>query len=316
MNLSPEELIAEKSDTPKCEIWAIGGGKGGTGKSFLTSNMGTYLSSIGKKVVLIDADLGGANLHSFLGVSKPQNSLSDFFERGFSLEDIIGYYGNGKGEFGLVTGDINSLDSDKIKYTQKLKLFRHIKQIPSDLVLIDLGAGSHYTAIDTFLLADKMIVVIVPEITSIENMYQFVKSVFFRKLKLSFAQRGLRHAFLNMWKERSTYNIRNLGQFIDYLGKISHQYRSIIERTLNEFTINIVVNQARCDEDLLIGNSIKSVLLKYLGINSNYLGYIEYDDIVWNCIRKRQLLLQTHPSAASAKEIKKMTNYLINIDEE
>ena len=65
----------------RCEIWAIGGGKGGTGKSFVTSSIGTHLASKGSKVVLIDADLGGANLHTLLGVSKPRNSLTDFFEK-------------------------------------------------------------------------------------------------------------------------------------------------------------------------------------------------------------------------------------------
>ena len=73
----------------RCEIWAIGGGKGGTGKSFVTSSIGTHLASKGNKVVLIDADLGGANLHTLLGVSKPRNSLTDFFERKASLNDII-----------------------------------------------------------------------------------------------------------------------------------------------------------------------------------------------------------------------------------
>ena len=122
MDLATEKKVITKPE-PR-EIWAIGGGKGGTGKSLITSTMGSYLSTIGRKVVFIDADLGGANLHSFLGVSKPRHSLSDFFERGLPLKEIIGYYGNGKGRFGLVTGDINSMDSDKIKHTQKLKLFR------------------------------------------------------------------------------------------------------------------------------------------------------------------------------------------------
>ena len=63
------------------EIWAIGGGKGGTGKSFIISSMANCLAMQGKKVVLIDADLGGANLHTFLGIDKPSLSLSDFFEK-------------------------------------------------------------------------------------------------------------------------------------------------------------------------------------------------------------------------------------------
>ena len=55
-------------DSP--EIWAIGGGKGGTGKSFLTCNIAASLAQQGKKVVMIDADFGGANLHSFFTLPK------------------------------------------------------------------------------------------------------------------------------------------------------------------------------------------------------------------------------------------------------
>jgi len=48
-------------------IWTIGGGKGGSGKSFITANVGICLAKSGLRVILIDADLGGANLHTFLG---------------------------------------------------------------------------------------------------------------------------------------------------------------------------------------------------------------------------------------------------------
>ena len=51
-------------------IWPIGGGKGGTGKSFLTSNMGILLARQGFKTLLIDADLGAPNLHTIVGLSQ------------------------------------------------------------------------------------------------------------------------------------------------------------------------------------------------------------------------------------------------------
>ena len=63
----------------KPQIWAVGGGKGGTGKSFVTCNIATCLAAQGKKTLLIDADFGGANLHTLLGVSKSKKSLADFF---------------------------------------------------------------------------------------------------------------------------------------------------------------------------------------------------------------------------------------------
>jgi flagellar biosynthesis protein FlhG len=56
-------------------IWTIGGGKGGSGKSFITANIGICLSKLGVRVILIDADLGGANLHTFLGIPPPNLSL-------------------------------------------------------------------------------------------------------------------------------------------------------------------------------------------------------------------------------------------------
>ena len=177
------------------EIWTIGGGKGGTGKSFIISSMGNCLALQDKKVVLIDADLGGANLHTFLGIDKPRISLTDFFEKKVPLPDII--VDSGVKNMGFLIGAIHSLSPDGIKYTQKLKLFRHIKQLNADYILIDLGAGSHFNTIDTFLLADKMIVVIVPEITAIENLYYFLKNAFFRQLINSFGDHGLKDVVQN-----------------------------------------------------------------------------------------------------------------------
>ena len=139
-----------------CKIWAVGGGKGGTGKSFITSSMGTCLALKGSKTILLDADLGGANLHTFFGLNRPRYSLSDFFDKKIPLQDIIVH--SGIAILGLVTGSLGSLDSEGINYAQKQKLFRHIRTLDADHILIDLGGGTHINTLDTFLLADRMIV--------------------------------------------------------------------------------------------------------------------------------------------------------------
>lgn len=66
-------------------IWAIGGGKGGVGKSFITANLAMLLAQQKKRVVAIDVDLGGANLHSFLGVKTPQKPFLIFWKKKLSL---------------------------------------------------------------------------------------------------------------------------------------------------------------------------------------------------------------------------------------
>jgi len=59
-------------------VIAVGGGKGGIGKTLLSANLGVHLASRGYRVVMVDADLGGANLHTCLGVKAPRATLSDF----------------------------------------------------------------------------------------------------------------------------------------------------------------------------------------------------------------------------------------------
>src|SRR5271156_3942307 len=72
------------------KIWAIGGGKGGVGKSFIISNLAISLARNGKKVVVADLDLGSANLHTCLGSDIPVNTLSDFFSgRERRLENLL-----------------------------------------------------------------------------------------------------------------------------------------------------------------------------------------------------------------------------------
>ncbi|HWR58993.1 MAG TPA: P-loop NTPase, partial [Thermodesulfovibrionales bacterium] len=293
-----------------CEIWAIGGGKGGTGKSFITSSMATCLAMKGNRVVLIDADLGGANLHTFLGVNRPKYTLTDFFEKKVPLRDIVVH--SGIFQMGLVSGALSSLDSESINHAQKQKLFRHIRALDTDYILIDLGAGSHNNTIDTFLLADKMLVVTVPEITALENTYHFIKNVFFRRLKNVFGSYGLKEVVMDTWKNRDIYGIRTLKELIDYLKGISSEVREIVEKDMAGFLVHIVLNQLRQNRDIVVGENVKSVCLKFLGLNALYGGHIQYDQCLSNCINKRQPFMTSCRFSATAREIEALTNGLLN----
>lgn len=293
----------------RCEIWAIGGGKGGIGKSFIISSLGTCLANRGKKVVLVDADLGGANLHSLLGIGRPKASLTEFFDKKVPLVELVSH--TGIDNLGLLTGTIGSLDPDHIKYTQKIKFFNHIKQIDAEFILIDLGAGTHFNTIDTFLLADKLIVVTVPEITAIENLYFFLKNTFFRKIALACTEHGLKEILRKAWLDRRRYNIQNFTEFLSHLRGLSKRLEQIINNQLEAFTIQIALNQVRHNKDIVIGNSIRSVCKKYYGLNSSYVGYIEHDDIVSRCINHRHPFMKTYPTTRCAREIERVADNIL-----
>jgi len=300
-----EKLRVEKED----KIWAIGGGKGGTGKTFVTSAMGTYIAGKGKRVILIDIDIGGANLHSFLGISRPKKSLTDFFEAGASLDKLA--VKTGIDNMSLITGDIHSLASDNIKFTQKLKLFRHIMKLNKHYVIIDLGGGSHNNTIDTFLMADKKIVILEPEITAVENMYHFVKNALFRKLRMSLREYGFKEIVEQMWERREEYNIKSLRELMDCIRDSFSYVGDIIDKELSDFKIYLILNKIRSSDDILIGSSMKSIFMKYLGVDTKFVGFVEYDDSVWRSIRERRPFMLNYSSSRSAKEIEVFTENLL-----
>jgi flagellar biosynthesis protein FlhG len=283
------------------EIWAVGGGKGGTGKTFFTSSAGLHLAELGRSVVLVDMDIGGANLHSFFGVNRPDKSLTSFFEMGASLSDLVTATDHAR--ISLITGDVHSIASDKITFAQKLRLFRQIMKLNAQNVIIDLGAGSHRNTLDTFLIADKMIVVLVPEVIAIENMYHFIKNGLFRKIKKILKDYGFKEIVQHIWDRRQSYGITNLRELIDYLKESFGYIGTILDHELESFRIHLVLNMVRNNQDILLGSSIKSVMRKYLGVPVLYSGYVEYNDSVWKSVRERKTFMTQYRATECARQI-------------
>ncbi|MFA6472565.1 MAG: P-loop NTPase, partial [Candidatus Latescibacterota bacterium] len=85
-----QDIISILQENNAKNVWTFAGGKGGTGKTAITANIGVALATMGYRVILVDADLGGANLHTILNIKHPEFTLSDFLSRRFnSLEDIL-----------------------------------------------------------------------------------------------------------------------------------------------------------------------------------------------------------------------------------
>ncbi len=167
---------------PGRRIIAIGGGKGGVGKSLIAANLGIYLAQLGKRVVLIDADLGGANLHTFVGVERPMVTLGDFFDKRVArIEDCI-VETPMKG-LGLVSGEGDPLWAANPRPATKNRLINQIRELDVDYLICDLPPGSGFIALDFFLVAQVGILVMTPEPTSVENTFRFIKSAFLRRLR-------------------------------------------------------------------------------------------------------------------------------------
>ena len=177
------------------QIWAVGGGKGGVGKSVIASSLAAAIAGTGRRCVVIDVDLGGANLHTLLGVSRPLRTLSHLLTGEVaSLAELM--VPTSVPNLWLVSGNHALLDMANPKHSQKEKLFRHIRGLDVDDVVLDLGAGSAFNVLDFFLLARRGLVVVTPEPTAIENAEHFLKAALYRSLRVVAGRPDVRAAIL------------------------------------------------------------------------------------------------------------------------
>lgn len=269
------------------EILAIGGGKGGVGKSFLASNLGILLAKANHSTILIDADLGGANLHTCLGIPAPDVTFSDFVNHASArLDDVI--LRTSLDNLSLISGAQDFLGIANPKYSQKIKITRAIQKLDVDYVILDLGAGTSYNTLDFFLMADKGVIVVLPEPTSIENAYRFIKSAYYRKLKMASSDPDIRGLIEKAMDKKNELGLKTPSDVMDHIRNIDAATGQELERQMESFHPRIVLNQVRSMDDVKIGYSMQSACMKYFGVKVDFIGYVENDEQVWQSIRKRQ----------------------------
>lgn len=303
--------LARRPARPR-RIIAVGGGKGGIGKTMVSTNLGVALARRGNRVLLVDADLGGANLHTTLGIPSPAKTLSDFVNRRVaSIEDVI--VPTGIENLELIAGSQDVLDAANPKYQQKVKLLRNLQAVDVDYLLLDLGAGTSLNVLDFFLIADHGVLVLLPEPTSVENAYRFVKSAFFRRLQYLEEQYGITDLVEDALSSREGA-LRTPYEFVSRLKAQDPALGEKLERELKQFRVKLVVNQCRTPADQGVGDAVVTAWKKFFGLEMDYLGAIRYDDEAWRAVRKRRPVVVERPDCEAAQGVVKIAERLLTQD--
>jgi flagellar biosynthesis protein FlhG len=295
---------------PRRAIWSVGGGKGGIGKSLLTASLGWQLARMGKRVVLVDADLGGANLHTCLGLPSPTVTMGDFIRRRVErIEDVM--VEAGTPGLRLVSGASDFLAAANIKYAQKVRVLNRIRALDVDVVLMDLGAGTSFNILDFFLASDLGILTVVPEPTSIENGYRFIKSALYRRLRGVVRNDAVRQIVESALDQKNPWGIKTPLDLLAAVEKEDPEETEPLKREINAFHPRFVVNQVRGTADVAIGHQLVTACARHLGIRATYGGYVEYDDAVWQCVRQRRLFMAESPRCRAAEQVARLARSLV-----
>lgn len=287
----------------------MGGGKGGVGKTFLAANLAVALTRVGQRVLAVDADLEGANLHTCLGTPAPQSGLADFVaQREEDLGKLV--VDTPIPNLQLLAGTHANLASAQPDHTRRVRLMRSLRSQPVDFVLIDLGAGNHASVLDYFLVADHGVVVVAPEPTSVENSYTFLRAAFYRRLRLAMVGHGVRELVTEAMDQKNERGIRTPLDLLREIERMDSGEGVRFVRTMREFRPLIVLNEVRTAEDIKLGFSIVSVCRKYFGIEAEYMGYINHDDAARRSVVARKPLVEYRSNSDAAIYLQRIARKL------
>jgi flagellar biosynthesis protein FlhG len=261
-------------------------------------------------VVAVDADLEGANLHTCLGMPAPSASLSDFVAQ---REEDLGKLAveTPVENLRLIAGTHPNLGAAQPSHLRRVRLMRSLRCLESDFVLLDLGAGTHSSVLDYFLVGDEGILVLAPEPTSVENAYAFLRAAFYRRLRLAMVGHGVRKLVTQAMDQRNERGIRTPLDLLREIEVLDPEEGARFAETMRGFRPRIVVNEVRTAEDIKLGFAVSSVCRKYFGIEAEYLGYVNHDREVRKSVQARRPLMVSGSSCDAEIYLQRIARKLL-----
>lgn len=248
-NLTKDTIKAAKPAIKSARVMAITGGKGGVGKTSVTSNLAYSLASFGKKVLIIDADLGLANIDIAFGVT-PRFNLNHFFQGKKSLGEIL--IDAGGGIFILPAGS-GVQSATTLSTTDKLRLLNDLDSLPQDFdyVLIDTEAGISENVTYFSTAAQEIVVVTAPNTMAVTDAYALMKvlAVKYKERRFRLIVNSVRSdkEALDVFKNLSVITNRYLDISLDFLGGIPYD-RKVDEAIRGQKPASAIYPQAKASK--------------------------------------------------------------------
>ncbi len=292
-------------------IIAVGGGKGGVGKSVLSANIAVAFAQRGQSVILVDVDLGMANAHTLFNINRPGKGI------GALLDKEVKTLGEAAVPTGitnlqLIPGTSASPGSANINHGQKQKLLRQIRNLDTEVVILDCGAGAAFNTLDFFIAADTRVVVVTPQLTSIQNAYGFLKGAVHRSL---IQAAGSKHR-----KEivsTALSKARGVSRLPEVLKTIAYQDATLaqaLESQLQFFGARVLGNYIYSPKEEKIVQTMGRLSRDFLGVRATTVGAIPTSNHMNASVNARIPLLKGNRGQSLAIMIRQVASLLASED--
>jgi len=248
---NPTSGIARRN----ARIIAVTSGKGGVGKTVITVNLAIALSELGLKVVIIDADLGLANIDVLFGII-PQYTLVDVIQNRKSIFEVLC---EGPNNIKFISGGSGVEELVKLGKSQLDKFIENISFLDriADVILVDTGAGLADSVMSFVMSADEVLLVTTPEPTSITDAYALIKMVSNRE----------RNKIIKVLVNRA----ESINEGNDILNKLSLVADKFLKIKLNRLGFilqdEMVIKAVKMQEPFLLSNPKSHASMQIKGIS-------------------------------------------------
>jgi flagellar biosynthesis protein FlhG len=304
---------------------AILGAKGGAGTSLFTANLAIYLATIGKRVLAVDADPSGADLHAMLGIGPrvaPYAAPTPAFGAQGSLASVGTTLDHESANtlpprepvdgpipgLQMMDGGLSEPHRGSARRSSLRELQSRLAKLAADFAVVDLGSAATDAAMRFWCHADHRIALTMPEPNAVSGLYRLVRKAFatmaLQHVSDERQQNVLHAAFARAGHIPAPSDIAALVQ--REWPELGHGLQDCMSRL--EFPF--IVNQARLRADLELGDQVTVAVRRRYGVPLKYLGYVEHDDAVRTCSRKRRPLLLESPGSRASRNIEKIARRL------
>lgn len=163
------------SQRPLSRVITVTSGKGGVGKSNVAINLAIQFRKLGKRVIILDADFGLANIEIMFG-TVPKHNLCDLIYQGKNIKEIITW---GPMDVGFISGGSGISDMYNLSQDYLVYIIVNLAELDAiaDVIIVDTGAGVSSAVLEFLVASSEVILVTTPEPTSITDSYSLLKAL-------------------------------------------------------------------------------------------------------------------------------------------
>ena len=306
-----------ESGTKAPRIIAIGGGKGGVGKTITSILLGISLAGMQKSTVIVDADFAGANLHGYLNVTDPDMTINYYFARQTrDLNEVA--QGTAFPHLKIIPGMPGHLKSIQMKYWEKQKLLRNIRKLNADYVILDLGPGTSFNNIDFFLNADDSVIISTPDPMSIYDAYGYIRAALFRKLVRTFRHwPDFLHNLRDCGDITRGKDVKSIASCLDQQSDIPPSWRALIQNSIRALRPKVLLNMVRENESPHELQAVRLRAKELLDIGVENWGAVRYDPWMRLAVKSRRIELLLDKGSVSLDDVNEVVkNQIIRHEEQ